>query len=273
MSERFIKFIPSQAAMFLVKHKKPAYQNAFRLLTIIAEKARRHNGYPDGLTIGQCYLGDWKEYGMSEQNYRTAKKILEQLKHIKIIETNRNLKKATTRVTTEGTLVELCSSTVYDINIPEGNDSSNDRLTTHQRLANDEQERRRIDISNDISNNALRAEAHPASPNRSKDLLTFSFQSWKFEGISEQDMSEWKAMYPHIDLQVETLKASQWLKSNPSKSNKKQWRKFLTGWFTRGNDTIENKKAYRSAAGGSSQDKRTKNMDGTPITSKAEDLF
>lgn len=137
MSERFIKFIPSQEAMFLVTHKNPAYQNAFRLLTIIAERARRYDGHPDGLKIGQCHLGNWAEYGMSEQNYKTAKKILERMQLIKIIETNRTRKKVTTGVTTEGTLVELCSTTVYDINVQDGNDSSNDCLTTGQRLPND----------------------------------------------------------------------------------------------------------------------------------------
>lgn len=137
MSERFIKFIPSQEAMFLVTHKNPAYQNAFRLLTIIAERARRYDGHPDGLKVGQCHLGNWAEYGMSEQNYKTAKKILERMQLIKIIETNRTRKKVTTGVTTEGTLVELCSTTVYDINVQDANDSSNDCLTTGQRLPND----------------------------------------------------------------------------------------------------------------------------------------
>lgn len=153
MSERFIKFIPSEEAMFLVTHKNVAYQNAFRLLTIIAERARRYNGHLDGLTIGQCHLGKWAEYGMSEQNYKTAKKILERMGQIKIVETNRTRKKKeltvrnsfnshfsknpTTGITTEGTLVELISLMIYDINIEEGNDRSNVQLTTGQRLAND----------------------------------------------------------------------------------------------------------------------------------------
>jgi hypothetical protein len=137
MVERFLKFIPSKEAMFLVTHKNLAYQNAFRLLTIVAERARRYNGHPDGLMIGQCHLGKWTDYGMSEQNYKTAKKILERMQLIKIIETNRTRKKVTTGVTTEGTLIELISSTVYDINIEDGNDRSNDCLTTAQRLPND----------------------------------------------------------------------------------------------------------------------------------------
>jgi hypothetical protein len=260
MSERFLKFIPSEEAFWLMENKP----NAFRLLTHIANTARRYNGHPDGLTIDQCHLQSWTFYKLTEQEYRTAKEVLVKRKHIKIIETNRTRKKSTTGVTTNSTLVELCSLMIWDINPEEGNDRINDRATTEQRPSNDKQERRRIDISNDISKEE---EAQPAAQLRSKDLLIFNFESWKFEGITEQDIAEWKLMYPHIDLQVETLKASQWLKNNPSKSNKKQWRKYLTGWFGRANESIENKKAYRSAAGGSTQDRRTKDINGNPVDS------
>jgi len=249
--------------------------NAFRLLSHIANTARRYNGHPDGLIVGQCHLQSWNFYGLSEQEYRTAKSILLKRKHIIIIETNRTRKKSTTGATTNSTLVQLCSLTIWDINSEEPNDRINDRATTEQRPSNDKQERIRKDISNDISNEeeALRAGTHPASPIRAKDLLTFNFEKWEFEGISEKDIADWKLMYPHIDIQVETLKASQWLKNNPSKSNKKQWRKYLTGWYGRSNDSIENKKAYRSASTSGQQDRRTKNKDGTPIQSRAEDLF
>jgi hypothetical protein len=271
MSERFLKFIPSEEAFWLMQYKP----NAFRLLSHIANTARRYNGHPDGLIVGQCHLQSWNFYGLSEQEYRTAKSILLKRKHIIIIETNRTRKKSTTGATTNSTLVQLCSLTIWDINSEEPNDRINDRATTEQRPSNDKQERIRKDISNDISNEeeALRAGTHPASPIRAKDLLIFNFEKWEFEGITEQDLADWKLMYPHIDIKVETLKASQWLKNNPSKSNKKQWRKYLTGWYGRSNDSIENKKAYRSATGGATQDRRTKNKDGTPISSRAEDLF
>jgi hypothetical protein len=156
---RFIKFIPSDEAMYLVR-KHP---NAFILLTIIAERARRENGHPDGLIIGQCHLGDLKSYGLTEKQYRTAKKILVDRGHIKIIETNRTRskkknskstlnfenheKRATeraTRTTTIGTLVELCSTTVYDINSDTTNDRKGDRKgdrgATEGRPKGDEQE-------------------------------------------------------------------------------------------------------------------------------------
>ena len=290
MSESFVKSIRSEESQYLArKHPK-----AFILLFFIVQRARRENGYPDGLTIGQCHIGDHKEYGLTEKEYRTAKKILVQRNHIKIIETCRTRKseragkkieifenvknwpnERATKSTTFGTLVEICSTSVYDINPEMFNHRKGDRLgdrgATEGRPKGDEQE----DISNDISNkeDARSDGTHPATPIRSKDLLIFNFEKWEFEGITEKDVEDWKIMYSHIDIKVEILKASQWLKTNPSKSKKSLWRKYLTGWFGRSNDTIENKKAYRSASGSTSTDRRTKNKDGTSITSRAEDLF
>lgn len=129
MSDRFIKFIPSEEAFWLMHHKP----NAFRLLAHIANTARRYNGHPDGLLIGQCHLQHWKFYNLSEQEYRTAKKILVERKHIIIIETNRTRKKSTSGTTTASTLVHLCSSTIWAINPEEINDRINDRATTDQR--------------------------------------------------------------------------------------------------------------------------------------------
>ena len=126
---RFIKFIPSEEAMYLVIHKP----NAFKLLTIIANRARRESGNPDGLLPGQCHIGDWKAIGLTEQEYRTAKIILIKRAHIKIVETCRTRKKSTTGTTTNGTLVSLISLSVYDINSKSIDDRINDRATTEQR--------------------------------------------------------------------------------------------------------------------------------------------
>ncbi len=264
MSDRFIKFIPSKEAFWLMQAKP----KAFHLLTHIANTARRTNGDPDGLIIGQCHLQHWTFYKMTQQEYRTAKSILVKQKHIKISETNRTRKKSTTGATTASTLVQLISSTIYDINSDCFNDRIHDRATTEQRLSNDKQEGIRS-ISKDIHEE----EAQTAKRPRSKDSLSFDFETWEFSGIAEKDMTDWKAIYPHIDVQVEIAKACSWLKSNPSKSNKSLWRKFLTGWLQRSNESIENKKAFRSISQQGSIDRRTKNMDGTPIKSKAEGLF
>lgn len=136
MSDRFIKFIPSPEAMYLLLKKG----HAFRLLTIIAEQARRYEGDLDGLKIGETFIGGFENYDMSEQNYRTAKEILVRRQHLEIVETCRTRKKVTTGVTTVGTKVRLLSSNVWDINLEYGNDRSNDRPTTDQRPTNDIQE-------------------------------------------------------------------------------------------------------------------------------------
>jgi hypothetical protein len=265
MCERFLKFIPTDEAFWLMQHKP----NAFLLLSHIANTARRKLGHPDGLLIGQCHLQHWTFYGFTERQYRTAKQILVERKHIVIIETNRTRKKSTTGTTTKSTLVQICSLTVYDINPELIDDRNDDRETTERRLNDDKQEGIRS-ISPKVD---IQEVAQTAKRLRSKDVLSFDFEKWEFTGITEKDLSDWKLMYPHIEIPVETLKAAQWLKSNQSKSNKKNFRKFLTGWYGRSNESIENKKAYRFASGGTTQDRKTKNMDGTPIKSRAEELF
>ena len=264
MCERFLKFIPSEEAFWLMQHKP----NAFRLLAYIANTARRTHGHPDGLTIGQCHLQHWNIYGFTEQEYRTAKKILVDRKHIKIIETNRTRQKSTTGTTTASTLVELCSTTNYDINPEDINDRINDRATTEQRLSNDKQEGIR-NIKKEEEENI----AQTASRLRSKDSFFFDFEKFEFQGITDKQMADWALMYPHIDLKVETLKAAQWLKNNPSKSRKKNWGKYLTGWFGRSNDSIENKKAFKAASGGQGADRRTKDAEGNPVDNQYKGKF
>jgi hypothetical protein len=181
MSERFLKFIPSQEAFWLMQNKP----KAFLLLSHIANTARRESGYPDGLLIGQCHLQHWTFYGFTEREYRTAKNILIQRKHIIIIETNRTRKKSTTGTTTKSTLVQLCSTTVYDINPNSKDDRIDDRETTDRRLTDDKQEGRRM-IKNE-------KESHPSIPSFRKsadrdDLVDgrtddFSFEKEKIEVI------------------------------------------------------------------------------------------
>lgn len=264
MSEKFLQLnieneIAHEGDWLAINHP-----NAFLLLYFIARRARRYNGHPDGLSIGMAKIGDWEKMGFSRQNYRTALKVLITYKFVEILETNRTRKKSTTGSTTEGTLVKLLDTRIWDINSNSSNHRSNHCLTTDQPLPNHELRKNKKDISIDISKEEG---AHPAKRVRSKDILTFDFEKWEFIGIIEKDIADWKLMYPHIDIKIETLKAAQWLKTNPSRNKKKNWRKYLTGWYGRSNESIENKKAYRSAAGNSLQDRRTKDINGNPVES------
>ena len=49
-----------------------------------------------------------------------------------------------------------------------------------------------------------------------------------WEGIGDSDLAEWAAAYPAADIPVELARATQWLKANPKKAKKSNWRKWLT---------------------------------------------
>lgn len=149
-SLRFLKLIPSDETMWLLKNKP----NAFLLLTQIAERARREDGHPDGLKPGESYLGDHENCGLTRQKYRTALKILKMRSHIEILETCRTRQKSTNGSTTGGTKVKLISLNVYDVNIIIDNQRINHWPTTDQPPTNHKQEGIRS-YKNEKNNNVV----------------------------------------------------------------------------------------------------------------------
>ena len=264
MSERFLKFIPSDKSNYLLT-KHP---NAFILLCIIAQRARRYEGHIDGLHIGECYVGDIESYGMTEQKYRTAKKVLTELKIVEIVETCRNRKKSTTGTTTVGTKIRILDSSVWDINSEEANDRNNDRPTTDQRPDNDEQERKRKNKKEE------RIEHIAQTTSSLRKEIVFSFELRSFQNIEQQDLLSWKELYSSIDIQRELLKMVEWNLSNPTKAkSKKNWRKFISLWLGKSNEQAVNKSAYQSFSKITPIDRRTQNTDGTPVSSPADGRF
>jgi len=77
--------------------------------------------------------------------------------------------------------------------------------------------------------------------------INYDFIKHDFINITEQDKLSWKKLYPSIDLEIELLKAIEWIKSEPTKAkHKKKWRSFLRNWFSRANERASNKEAFRS---------------------------
>lgn len=134
MNNSFVKQAKNSDKLFaLIKH----HPNAFILLTIIAQRARRLGDPCDitGLEQNQAYIGDFKEYGMSRQNYRTA---------LKVLKSNHQV---TIEPTTKGSIVTLCDSGIYDITPEQSNHqattdqpSPNHRLTTKKKERREEEE-------------------------------------------------------------------------------------------------------------------------------------
>jgi hypothetical protein len=57
-----------------------------------------------------------------------------------------------------------------------------------------------------------------------------------WQGITDADRTEWAAAYPACDVASELLRATSWLKANPSKAHKSNWRRFVVSWLTRSQD-------------------------------------
>jgi len=123
VTKGYVKLIRGDAISELVK-----YPNGLTLVTQIALRARR-NGRLNvcGLKVGEALLGDYRNYGMSEREYRTAKDKLQ------------NWGIATFKGTNRGTVAKLTDSSIYDINI-EDIDKQDDNPETNKRRTGDEQE-------------------------------------------------------------------------------------------------------------------------------------
>lgn len=57
-----------------------------------------------------------------------------------------------------------------------------------------------------------------------------------FTGITDEDRAVWAVAYPSVNITVELAQAHAYLRANPDKRGKRNWGKFLTGWFAREHD-------------------------------------
>ena len=100
-----------------------ASNSAFLLLYQIAWRARRTDSFNrHDLAIGEAFLGDFKNIGLTEGKYRHAKKYLEDHRF------------ATFRATNKGTIAKLINFDVFDPNLEDSNGQHNTPATNQQRL-------------------------------------------------------------------------------------------------------------------------------------------
>lgn len=113
MSEGFVKLLRGDVWDTLEKHP-----DELHLLLVIAKRARRtKTTVPIDLHPGQALIGDWKNYGFSEQTYRRCK--------------SNTLKwgYATYKPTPYGTIATLLCSELFDLNISDANTQPNTQPT------------------------------------------------------------------------------------------------------------------------------------------------
>lgn len=86
------------------------------------------------------------------------------------------------------------------------------------------------------STGAARSSPAPRAPSEHADPLRWSADAG-WEGITPEDRAEWAAAYPAADIPTELARATQWLKANPKKARKSNWRKWLTTiWLSKCQD-------------------------------------
>lgn len=79
--------------------------------------------------------------------------------------------------------------------------------------------------------------SEPKKENPKIPKINFNRSTWEFEGITESDIDLWCEAYPAVVLDVELKKAIDWIKSAGTKGYKSNWRRFITGWFRRCQDS------------------------------------
>ena len=117
------------------------YPNAFLLLTVIAQRAKRTSDERnDGKELGEAFIGDCHVYGMTQATYRAAKKRLIKDGFITTRQVNRDkhhnnqtTSAATRHTTSGGTIAKIIDISIYNINIEENDkhyDNQYDKQTT-----------------------------------------------------------------------------------------------------------------------------------------------
>ena len=77
----------------------------------------------------------------------------------------------------------------------------------------------------------------PAKPSRSRAKPAVSWTAdagW--QGITDADRLEWAKAFPGAVLDQELAKATAWLRANPTRAGRRNWRRFVVGWLQRCQD-------------------------------------
>jgi uncharacterized protein YdaU (DUF1376 family) len=97
-----------------------------------------------------------------------------------------------------------------------------------------------ISPSGEIIQPAAPVVATSDPPKRRKRSQPHNAVRWSdadgWNGISDSDRAVWAQAYPACVLDIELVRASEWLKANPSRAHKSNWRRFLVSWLTRSQD-------------------------------------
>lgn len=98
-------------------------------------------------------------------------------------------------------------------------------------------EKRREDEIRDIPAAPVATSEPPKRRTRSQpsDAVSWTADAG-WQGITPADRQEWAAAFPGAVLDQELAKATAWLRANPQRAGRRNWRRFLVGWLQRCQD-------------------------------------
>lgn len=89
------------------------------------------------------------------------------------------------------------------------------------------------------------------------DSISFNMENGAWSGIIEADRESWLKAYPACDIDLELARMIEWIKSNPAKGKKSNYRRFITSWLSRSQDRGGTRKGGPSGEYRASQVGRT----------------
>jgi len=125
---------------------------------------------------------------------------------------------------------------------------SNAQQTHSKRIANACHPTSTSTSTSDAESSAAAEDIQPAAPvvatsdppKRRKRSQPHNAVSWSdsdgWHGISDSDRKTSAEAYPACVVDIELVRASEWLKANPTRAKKSNWRRFLVSWLTRSQD-------------------------------------
>ena len=102
-------------------------------------------------------------------------------------------------------------------------------------LAPLEEEKRRVEVIQPAAPVATSEPPKRRTRSRPDAAISWSADAG-WQGITDADRQDWRLAYPACDLAGELARATSWLKANPTKAHKSNWRRFVVSWLTRSQD-------------------------------------
>ena len=97
-------------------------------------------------------------------------------------------------------------------------------------------EKRRIEKREELQPAAPVPTSKPtAARSRAKPAVSWDADAG-WAGITDADRQEWAQAFPGAVLDQELAKATAWLRANPKRAGRRNWRRFLVGWLQRCQD-------------------------------------